>query len=370
MIPIESLHDSSGRITVRVSLGERSYPVVIGSGLLGETGAYFRELCPGAAAAAVVTDDNVAPLYLAPVLRSLEAAGIRAVSVTLPHGEQTKCLDRLAGLYAFLAENRITRTDAVIALGGGVIGDLAGLAAATWLRGVRFVQLPTTLLSQVDSSVGGKVAVDLPEGKNLVGAFWQPAFVLADPQTLATLTEHFWLDGLGEVVKYGAIGDETLFRLLEDAAPGGRPAVAEQLPVILERCIRAKADIVAQDEHDTGLRATLNFGHTVGHAVETLQHYRGLSHGQAVAAGMAAVTRLSEKRGLTEPGTADRLTALEKALGLPCAIPELPEDALIAAMGMDKKNTAGALTVILLDRIGSCRAVKTSADFFRGIAEA
>lgn len=353
--------------TVCVALGERSYPIHIGEGLLSETGRYFREHCPGAAAAAVVTDDHVAPLYLQGVLRSLEAAGVRAVCVTLPHGERTKCLSRLSELYAFFAQSHITRTDAVIALGGGVIGDLAGLAAATWLRGVRFAQLPTTLLSQVDSSVGGKVAVDLPEGKNLVGAFWQPSFVLIDPGTLTTLTDHFWLDGLGEVVKYGAIGDETLFRLLEEAAPGGRDAVMERIPVILERCVRAKADLVAQDERDTGLRATLNFGHTVGHAIETLQHYEGLSHGQAVAAGMAVITRLSEGRGMTEPGTAERLIALERALGLPHVLPDLPEDTLIAAMAMDKKNTAGALTVILLDRIGSCRAVKTNDDFFRGM---
>ena len=255
----------------------------------------------------------------------------------------------------------------MIALGGGVIGDLAGLAAATFLRGIRFIQVPTTLLAQVDSSVGGKVAVDLPQGKNLVGAFYQPEAVLCDPDTLRTLTDAFWRDGLGEVVKYGCIGDAPLFDLLEGCAPGGRETLMGRIDEILTHCIQAKADVVAQDERDTGLRMTLNFGHTVGHAVEACQHYQGLSHGEAVALGMAVITRLSEGRGMTEAGTSARLDALLEALCLPRALPDLPEDALIAAMGMDKKSAGSALRVIVLDRIGVCRIHETSADFFRGM---
>lgn len=354
--------------TITVPLHERSYPIHIGTGLLNQAGAYVREAL-GECAVAIVTDDHVAPLYLARVEHSLREAGLRTASIVLPHGEQTKCLDRLAELYAFLCDSRITRKDAVIALGGGVIGDLAGLAAATYLRGVRFVQIPTTLLAQVDSSVGGKVAVDLPQGKNLVGAFWQPSLVLCDPATLNTLTPEYWRDGLGEVVKYGCINDPDLFDLLEECSPGGRPALMQRIDVILRHCIQAKADVVAQDEHDTGLRMTLNFGHTIAHAVETCQHYEGLRHGEAVALGMAVMTRLTEKRGMTAPGTAARLDALLAVLDMPRLLPAIPEGDLIAAMGMDKKSAGKALRVIVLDEIGRCRIHTTDAAFFTGMAQ-
>ena len=354
--------------TITVPLHERSYPIHIGAGLLDQAGAYAREAL-GECAVAIVTDDHVAPLYLERVEHSLREAGFRTASIVLPHGEQTKCLDRLAELYAFLCDSRITRKDAVIALGGGVIGDLAGLAAATYLRGVRFVQIPTTLLAQVDSSVGGKVAVDLPQGKNLVGAFWQPSLVLCDPETLNTLTPEYWRDGLGEVVKYGCINDPALFDLLEECAPGGRPALMQRIDVILRHCIQAKADVVAQDEHDTGLRMTLNFGHTIAHAVETCQHYEGLRHGEAVALGMAVMTRLTEKRGMTAPGTAARLDALLAVLDMPRLLPAIPEGDLIAAMSMDKKSAGKALRVIVLDEIGRCRIHTTDAAFFTGMAQ-
>lgn len=346
-----------------VSLGQRSYPVYIGSGLLDHLGEYVRDAL-GEVSAAIVTDDHVAPLYLARAADALRRAGLRVSSITLPHGEQTKSLARLSDLYAFLCEAHITRQDAVIALGGGVIGDLAGLAAATFLRGVHFVQVPTTLLAQVDSSVGGKVAVDLPQGKNLVGAFYQPELVLADPDTLRTLTDEFWRDGLGEVVKYGCIGDEALFALLEGSAPGGRDALMAHIDEILRRCIRHKADVVAQDERDTGLRMTLNFGHTIAHAVETCQHYAGLRHGEAVALGMHLITRLTEQRGMTDPGTADRLDALLRQLNMPLSLPDLPEEALRSAMAMDKKSAGDALRIITLDRIGQCRIRRETTAFF------
>lgn len=352
---------------IHVPLQERTYPIHIQRGLMDQAGTYLREAL-GECALAVVTDDHVAPLYLERLLASLKAAGFRTCAAVLPHGEQTKCLARLEELYTFLCENHITRRDAVVALGGGVIGDLAGLAAATYLRGVRFAQVPTTLLSQVDSSVGGKVAVDLPQGKNLVGAFWQPSVVLCDPDALRTLTPEYWRDGLGEVVKYGCIGDEGLFRLLEEAAPGGREGVMAHIDEILRRCIQQKADVVAQDEHDTGLRMILNFGHTIAHAVETCQHYAGLRHGEAVALGMAVITRMAEARGLTAPGTAARLDALLDALTLPRHLPAIPEDDLTAAMGMDKKNAGRVLRVILLHDIGSCRIHETRTDFFKGMA--
>ena len=352
--------------TITVSLGDRTYPVHIESGLIDRVGQQAREVL-GECALAIITDDHVAPLYLARVEASLDAAGLRHTSIVLPHGEPTKCLAQLSRLYDFLCESRITRKDAIIALGGGVIGDLAGLAAATFLRGIRFIQVPTTLLAQVDSSVGGKVAVDLPQGKNLVGAFYQPAAVLCDPMTLNTLTDDYWRDGLGEVVKYGCINDAELFALLEACAPGGRKALMEQIDTILLHCIQAKADVVAQDECDTGLRMTLNFGHTIGHAVETCQHYDGLRHGEAVALGMTVMTHLTEGRGMTAPGTAARLDALLSALEMPMQLPDIPEDDLIAAMGMDKKSAGKTLNVIVLDKIGLCRIHPTSADFFKGI---
>ena len=353
--------------TISVPLGNRTYPVEIQSGLMDQVGDYAGKLL-GGGAAAIVTDDHVAPLYLRRVEASLDAAGVRHTSLVLPHGEGTKCLTALEKVYTFLCGSHITRTDGLIALGGGVIGDLAGLAAATYLRGIRFLQVPTTLLAQVDSSVGGKVAIDLPQGKNLVGAFYQPEAVLCDPDALNTLTDEFWRDGLGEVVKYGCIGDAPLFALLEHCAPGGRKALMGRIYEMLTHCIQAKADVVAQDERDTGLRMTLNFGHTIGHAVEACQHYQGLSHGEAVALGMAVITRLSEARGMTQAGTAARLDALLEALALPRSLPALPEDALIAAMGMDKKSAGDALRVIVLDRIGACRIHNTTAAFFRGMA--
>lgn len=353
--------------TLTVPLGSRSYPIHIGSGLMDQLGHHVRETL-GDVSVAIVTDDNVAPLYLSRAAASLRQAGLHVCSITLPHGEQTKCLDRLTDLYTFLCAEHITRRDAVLALGGGVIGDLAGLAAATFLRGVHFVQVPTTLLAQVDSSVGGKVAVDLPQGKNLVGAFYQPALVLADPDTLNTLTDEFWRDGLGEVVKYGCIGDEALFALLEAHAPGGRTALMAHIDAILRHCIRHKADVVARDEHDTGLRMTLNFGHTIAHAVEACQHYAGLRHGEAVVLGMHLITRLTEQKGMTAPGTADRLDALLQALSMPLTLPDLPEDALLSAMTLDKKSAGSTLRIITLDRIGECRIRSENAAFFTGIS--
>ena len=351
---------------ITVPLGTRTYPIHIGNGLLDCLGAHVLEAL-GEISVAVVTDDNVAPLYLDRAVKSLESTGLRVCTITLPHGEATKCLDQLANLYTFLCENRITRKDAIVALGGGVIGDLTGLAAATFLRGTHFIQVPTTLLAQVDSSVGGKVAVDLPQGKNLVGAFYQPEFVLVDPDTLTTLTDEYWRDGLGEVVKYGCIGDAELFALLEECAPGGRAALMARIDDILLHCIQAKADVVAQDERDTGLRMTLNFGHTIAHAVETCQHYAGLRHGEAVALGMHVMTRLTEQKAMTAPGTADRLDVLLRQLDMPMTLPDIPEAELLAAMGMDKKSAGKALRVIGLKAIGECYIHTTDTTFFTGM---
>lgn len=353
--------------TIQVPLGTRSYEIHIERGILSKTGTFASQL-GRIRTCAVVTDDHVAPLYLKTVLASLQAAGFQTFVRVLPHGEASKCLASLSALYGFFAESGVTRSDLIIALGGGVIGDLAGFAAATWLRGVRLMQIPTSLLAQVDSSVGGKVAVDMPFGKNLVGAFHQPSCVLCDPSVLETLTDAFWRDGMGEVVKYGCIMDEDLFVLLERCAAQGRAGVMKEMDTILTHCIQAKADVVAQDEHDTGLRMILNFGHTLAHAIETCQHYEGLTHGCAVAVGMQVITTLSEAKGITQPGTALRVRALLERLELPCTIPAIPEADLISAMGMDKKHLNSALHLVVLDRIGQCHVLPSSPDFFSGMS--
>lgn len=354
--------------TLTVHLGERSYPIHIAPGILDQAGALLREAL-GPCRCAIVTDEHVGPLYLARLQASLEAAGLSCAALTLPAGEPTKSLDALGQVYDFLCQAGLTRRDAVVALGGGVMGDLAGLAAATFLRGVAFVQVPTSLLAQVDSSVGGKVAVDLPQGKNLVGAFYQPRLVVLDPETLRTLSDQVWRDGLGEVVKYGCIGDEALFALLEDCAPGGREALMARMDEILLCCLRAKSAVVEQDEHDTGLRMILNFGHTLGHAVEAVQGYGGLRHGEAVALGMAVITRMSEERGLTQAGASARLDALLEALGLPTHMPGLDVRALLAPMRLDKKNLGQTLRIILLRSIGACYVENASVDWFASLEQ-
>ena len=357
--------------TITVALGERSYPIHIASGILEKAGEYIDGLGK-VRKVFVISDDHVAPLYMQRLLVSLEAAHLDATTLVFPHGESTKCLDSLSLSYNALAQSGISRSDILIALGGGVIGDLAGLVAATWLRGIRFVQIPTTLLAQVDSSVGGKVAVDLPQGKNLVGAFHQPSLVLIDPDTLLTLTPEFWKDGLGEVVKYGCIMDEPLFALIEKQMQGrtaeeSRDALMSEIDTILAHCIQAKADVVEKDERDTGLRMILNFGHTLAHAIENEQHYTGFSHGCAVAAGMQVITEISEDKGITEKGTAARLLALLTALGLPSQAPDIPGDALRQAMQMDKKHLNSALNLIILDRIGACHVIQDAPSFFSSL---
>lgn len=336
---------------IDVNLKENGYRITIKSGILAEIGAYVK-----AKRVLVVTDENVAPLYLDKVLSGLENAS----SLVLPAGEHTKALVYLNDIYKALIENNITRTDTLIALGGGVIGDLAGLAAATYLRGIPYIQVPTTLLAQVDSAVGGKVAIDLEQGKNLVGAFYQPACVLIDPNTLATLPERIFTDGLGEVVKYGCIDDAALFALL--GKHPSREALMAHIEEIIAICLCHKKRYVEQDERDTGIRMALNFGHTIGHAIETAQHYKGLRHGEAVAVGMCLITRLSEEKGLTEKGTAKRLEALLESLGLP--INAHVAGGIAPCLKRDKKNMNSTLTCVLLKAIGEHYLFKTDAAFF------
>ncbi|MCI2106105.1 MAG: 3-dehydroquinate synthase [Intestinimonas sp.] len=330
---------------LQVSLGDRSYDIHIGTDLLDQAGALCRRALPRAGRVAVVTDSNVGPLYGTRVLESLTAAGFTPGLITVPAGESSKCLARLGELYDAFTNMGLTRTDAVVALGGGVVGDLSGFAAATILRGVDFIQIPTTLLAQVDSSVGGKVAIDLPAGKNLAGAFWQPRLVVMDPACLNTLTDDTFADGMAEVIKYGCIFDRDFLSRL--AAAPSRAGVMGQIQSVLYTCCDLKRKVVEQDERDTGARMLLNFGHTLGHAYERAGHYETWTHGQAVAAGMCLAAGLGQRLGVTPAGTEKKLRALVTAFGLPAEIScSMPDYA--AAIGLDKKGVGGDISLILL----------------------
>lgn len=333
---------------IDVELGSRRYPIRIGAGLLADDD--WPALIRGRHVL-VLSDANVAPLYLAHVQARLTG---RVVAVrVLPAGEREKTLARFAEALSDLAALRASRDATVIALGGGVIGDLSGFVAACWMRGIAFVQLPTTLLAMVDSSVGGKTAVDLPEGKNLVGAFHQPAAVIADTDTLATLPERELCAGLAEVVKYGALGDAGFFAWLEEHAEALLARDAAALGEAIERSCRHKAAIVARDETEQGERALLNLGHSFGHALETAGTYGGLLHGEAVAIGMVLAARLSARLGLAPAQDGARLASLLARLRLPTALPAGSDPArLLDLMRLDKKNLSGRLRLILWHGLG------------------
>ena len=334
---------------VHVDLGSKSYGIEIERGLLPRIGERVKRLLPKAEKAAVITDSNVGPLYASVLKKSLEKEGIAVTVLTFKAGEESKNLQTLGILYNGLAEAGLTRSDAVIALGGGVTGDMGGLAAATFLRGVAFIQIPTSLLATVDSSVGGKVAVDLPSGKNLVGAFYQPRAVYIDPDLLKTLSARYLHDGLAEVIKYGCIRDRDLFVMLEDIQNDAE--LLNRVDEIIETCCNIKARIVEQDEFDTGERMLLNFGHTLGHAIEKTFHFDRYSHGEGVGIGMVLLTRQSEKLGLTEYGTADRIAALLQKFQLPVNV-QMRQDDFLRAIALDKKKRGSRLTLVLLKRIG------------------
>jgi 3-dehydroquinate synthase len=331
---------------VTVDLGDRSYPIHIGSGNLDSLG----ESCKVAGLKGkclIVTDEHVAPLYADRIFQSLEKAGFKPALNVLPAGEPTKCQTQLMNLYSQSAAHGLDRKCFMVALGGGVIGDLTGFAAASWLRGIRFVQVPTTLLAMVDSSVGGKTGINIPEGKNLVGAFHQPELVLIDLDTLKTLPPRELAAGMAEVVKYGIIWDAELFRTLEKTA-----ATLGNLDEIIARCCEIKAEVVRQDEREGGLRGILNFGHTLAHAIENVAGYGQFLHGEAVAIGMVYAAHLSVAlKGLSVKESA-RIEKLLAGLTLPVGAPKLAWKELRAAMAVDKKTVGGLTKFVLADRIG------------------
>lgn len=329
--------------TVRVDTG-KPYDICIERGILDKCGEYAKDLSK-AENVTIISDSNVAPLYMDRVKASLEKEGFNVATHIFKAGEEQKHLGSIAEMYNTLAEFSMTRKDIVVALGGGVVGDMAGFAAASYLRGIDFIQIPTSLLSQVDSSVGGKTGVDLPQGKNLVGAFHQPIAVLIDPDTLKTLTDDYICDGMGEVIKYGCIKDAKLFENLENQN------ALEHIEDIIEICVSIKRDVVNRDEKEAGERKLLNFGHTLGHAIEKIYNFKGISHGMAVAIGMVLIAKAGEKQGLTKKGTANRISELCKKYGLPTSDKAAFEQMAQAAKG-DKKTAGSAIDLVLLTKIG------------------
>ncbi len=339
--------------TVNVK-ASKAYDILIDNGLLSNCGELIAKTMK-ARRAAIVTDDNVDKYYGECVVNSMKAAGFDVVKFVFPHGEASKSHAVLLKLYDFLAENGFTRSDFLVALGGGVVGDLTGFAAATYMRGIEFVQIPTTVLSQVDSSVGGKTAVDIEGGKNLVGAFHQPSLVICDIDTLDTLTPEFFADGMAEVVKYGMIRSAELFDILYSHD------IKENMADIIKRCVSIKAQVVANDEFDRGERALLNFGHTLGHAIEKHYNFSGISHGYAVAIGMSVFTHIAVTKGLCNSDSAVKLDELLKKCALP-ATTDIPMDILYKYSLGDKKRSSSGIDIILCSGIGNSSVVRMSIE--------
>jgi 3-dehydroquinate synthase len=341
--------------SLTVNLAQNSYEITISPGSLSHLGNYMKKLNLGKKVL-VVSNPEIFSYYGQTCTQSLEAAGFEVFKHLIPAGETNKTLQSIEQVYDTALENHLERSSTLVALGGGVIGDMTGFAAATWLRGVNFVQVPTTLLAMVDASVGGKTGVNHPKGKNLIGAFYQPKLVLIDPNILKTLPEREFCAGMAEVIKYGIIWDADLFGKLEQAEgiDSFETINPELLQTILVRSAQAKAEIVSQDEKETGLRAILNYGHTIGHAVESLTNYEQFVHGEAVAIGMVAAGKIAIAMGLWTEEEAKRQDDLIEKTGLPTQIPtELDIDTILETLKSDKKVKAGTVRFVLPTQIGS-----------------
>lgn len=336
--------------SLRVALGERSYPIHIGPGLV-ERAELYRPYLEGGSAA-IVTNEVVAPLYLSRVRNAIAAAGVRAVDIVVPDGEQAKSWGNLEKIFDTLLESRCGRDTLIVALGGGVVGDLAGFAAAVYQRGVPFVQVPTTLLAQVDSSVGGKTAINHARGKNMIGAFHQPLAVISDVETLDTLPDRELRAGLAEVIKHALALDLHFVGWLEGNVEKLLSRDRAALAYAIKRCCELKAGVVAADERETGVRALLNLGHTFGHAIEAGAGYGTWLHGEAIAAGMVMASELSSRLKLLEDGEVARVRALIARAGLPVTGPELDPDQLMALMSVDKKAARGKVRFVVLEALG------------------
>lgn len=345
--------------TVHVA-ASRDYDVHIGSGLLDTCGTQIAAVTTSRRCA-LVTDSTVAPLYAERVEASLRAAGMEVYRYVFPAGEQNKNLATYGDILEFLAERRLTRADFVVALGGGVTGDMAGFAAATYQRGIDYIQMPTTFLAASDSSVGGKTAVDLPAGKNLVGAFWPPRLVLCDCDTFQTLPEDTFADGVAETLKHGLIADAAFFDGLM------KQPIREHLPAVVRRNVEIKAAVVAEDEYESGKRKLLNFGHTLGHAIEKCSGYT-VPHGHAVAAGMVLITRAAERLGHTPKGVLEEILAANRQYHLPTECPYTPAELYEAAAG-DKKRSGDSIDVVVLREIGRAETLRLTMEGLREFTE-
>ncbi|MGV8982074.1 3-dehydroquinate synthase [Clostridium sp.] len=345
--------------SIEVKASSGSYPIYIKNGLLGEIGSEVKKIYKGRKIA-IVTDSNVNKFYGQKVISALNEEGFETFKIVVKAGEESKSFETLLQVYDKLLDFNINRGDIIIALGGGVVGDMTGFVASTFLRGIPLIQIPTTLLAQVDSSVGGKVAVDLPRGKNLVGSFYNPKAVFIDPLLLGTLSDKFVSDGMGEVIKYGAIKDRELFNKLMNYE--NSEATLKGIDEIIYTCCKIKADIVERDELDTGERMVLNFGHTIGHAIEQFFNFKDYSHGEAVAMGMYAITKLGEELGITKIGTASIIRDILIKYNLPWTLPEVKTEAIIETISHDKKNIGDSMNFILIDCIGNSFIRKIGID--------
>lgn len=345
-----------------VDLKENSYNILIEKGLLSKLGEELKKIYFGEKIF-IITDENVDKYYGDKVKDELDKAGYKTRKMVLTPGEETKSFSTLPSIYNELLDFKLTRKELIITLGGGVIGDLGGFAASTFLRGVSFVQIPTSLLAQVDSSVGGKVAVDLEKGKNLVGSFYQPKAVFIDPDVLNTLPEKFYKDGMAEVIKYGCIKDRDFFYMLKSLK--SREEVMNNIEDILYKCCYIKKSVVERDEKDLGERMLLNFGHTLGHAIEKYYNFTGYSHGEAVAIGMYNISLKSEDEGITEKGVAEEIKEILINYDLPYEVDIKDNNKIIDTISLDKKNIGNVLKVILLKSIGESIIYDTTSDFFK-----
>ena len=341
-------------IEVKASI---NYEIMIGSNILAQSGEYIRKAIANPCTAVIISDDNVQQLYGETVSNSLQKQGFKVQQYTIAHGESSKNIQTLTELWRFLAAEKITKSDIIVALGGGVVGDLSGFAAATYLRGIRFVQILTSLLAMVDASVGGKTAVDLPEGKNLVGAFWQPGLVLCDCEALETLPGQYFADGWAEIIKYGFIDDLPLLKMLEEKS--------EPTEEIIARCVDDKRKLVEADEYDKGSRQLLNLGHTLGHAIEKCSAYQ-ISHGQAVAIGMVLITKAAVKRRWCSAEVLEKLLELTRKFKLPQSCSYSAEELAAAAL-VDKKRSGDNLNLIVPQALGKSRIEKIAVEELLGI---
>lgn len=338
-----------------VQLKEKNYDIIIQNGSFNDFGKSIRQIYSGDNIT-IITDENLYDIYGVDFESNLISQGFHPNFIVIKPGENSKSIGMLQYVYEKLVQFKVTRGDLIVAFGGGVVGDLTGFAAATYLRGVQYIQIPTSLLAQVDSSIGGKVAVNLNEGKNLIGNFYHPKKVLIDPQLLETLPERFLKDGMGEVIKYACIQDEKLFSLLESIK--NRCNLMENIDCIIYTCCNIKRKIVEEDEKDLGLRMILNFGHTMGHCIEKYFDYEKYSHGEAVAMGMYYISKNSERLSLTKEGTSEKIKRILQNYNIEFELPHMDFTRVREIASLDKKNISGSLNIILLKKIGECYTKK------------